>query len=286
MIEDTSPKLEPQVKDILSPVIPAKPGHYPKNWLLGLLIVLVLTGILLAYYYLSLKPNSATGQLSNDIETSHSVMWIGAHADDEMFVAGTLGYLCKDKNYHCSIVSFGASPKMTDGNAKSASFLNNADYIRIQERLKGVKNKCEEKNYDCFVSQWQENGSQAELVKIFQEQNPEIVFTFGTSQEYGAKDIHAATATIAEEAMRLTGGHYHHYYALNTMHLLTIDAEPEIKQATDIIDLNSQWWGYRMEVIGIYAPFYNPNDLLRMVNDKTYQDTLLHRELFVNRTPS
>lgn len=280
----------------------AKIKSQQRKILLGILGVLAVTGLLFVSYRFGrvqvktsdfeprLKPlvtspspqvsTGMMGQLDKDVEVSHSAMWIGAHADDEMFVAGTLGYLCKDKGYRCTIVSFGASPKMKEGNAESANFLNQADYIRIQERLKGGKNNCSEKNYDCFVNQWQENGSQDELAKIIQEKKPDIVFTFGTSQEYGAKDIHAASAFIAQQAMRLAGGVYHHYYVINTMHLLTKDADSEIQKATDIIGLSPQLWGYRMKVIGIYAPFYSPNDLLRMVNDKAYQDTLLHKELF------
>lgn len=226
------------------------------------------------------KTINTKGNLIKNVGLYHSVMWIGAHADDEMFIAGTLGYLCKDNNYKCIIVAFGASPKMREGNASSAGFLNNASYIRIQEQIKGGKNNCSDKSYDCFVDQWEQNGSKDELTKIIKDNNPEIIITFGSGQEYGAKDIHAASDYIAEQAMKSAGGNYQHYYVINTMHLLTKDAQPDIQQASDIIDLNTKLWGYRMKIISIYAPFYAPNDLLKMVNDKTYQDTLLHKELF------
>lgn len=218
-------------------------------------------------------------QLTKDIKNFHSVMWIGAHPDDEMFVAGTLGYLCKDKGYHCTLVSFGSSAKLKPGNKETADFLN-AEYLRIEERIQSKNPKCPDKDFDCFVKAWTENGAQAELEKILLAKKPELIFIFGMEEEYGNKDVHDASGYISKQALGATGLDSHLYYLINTMHLATKDADPRIKLASDILELTPALWKYRMKIISFYAPFYSPNDLLRMVNDKVFQDTLLHKELF------
>ncbi len=218
-------------------------------------------------------------QLTQDIEKHHSVMWIGAHPDDEMFIAGTLGYLCKDKGYDCTLVSFGSNPKLKQGNNQTADYLG-AEYLRIEERIQSKNPKCPDKDFDCFVKTWKENGAQAELEKILLAKKPDLIFTFGMEEKYGNKDVHYASGYISEQALSTTGLDSHLYYLINTMHLATKDADQRIKLASDILELTPKLWKYKMKIISFYAPFYSPNDLQRLVDNEELQKTQLHLELF------
>ena len=219
--------------------------------------------------------------LSDIINTSDSVMWIGPHADDEIFNAGTLGYLTKDLGYAGTIVAFGKKSARLESNNNSSEFLN-MEYIRIADTIYpdvGSVNFPENSISDC-LDLWLEDGTKDELVEILMEKQPDIVFSFEPESQYTIFPLsHAASATIVSMAIEEAGIDCYHFYTLHTIHMKTEEAEDlEELNVTDVIDLNETLWNYKMTVIGFYADNYQT--LQRIVEDQEHQDSLVHKDLF------
>ncbi|MFH1896420.1 MAG: PIG-L family deacetylase [bacterium] len=222
------------------------------------------------------------GTLSKIFETSNSVMWVGPHPDDELFVAGTLGHLCKDLNYNCTIVAFGENPDLIEGNKQSAQFLN-ADYIRLPDIMGKTNHNCGGKknsgeNINCIVESWIKKGIKEELVKIVNEKKPDIVFTFEPESTIEVSQTHVASSMVAKQAIEESKVNPHHYYVIQTPHLAEKDFDKDKSKATDVIELTNKLWSYKMEVIGFYS-FYYPS-LEQLIDDQPYQQSRLHKEVF------
>ena len=108
--------------------------------------VLILAELLFSNYMnqrsLVSQNNVATNSLIDKLKHAYTIMWIGAHPDDELYIAGTLGYFTRDLHGQLIIVSPYYNPKFVNSNEESAKFLGNAIHIRIQEKLNKRLPRC------------------------------------------------------------------------------------------------------------------------------------------------
>jgi LmbE family N-acetylglucosaminyl deacetylase len=216
------------------------------------------------------------GSLAADIGASDSVMWIAAHPDDELYLAGILAYMTKTRAFSGTIVAFGINQKLIEGNADSAFFLGNSDYIRIAERLDLPPINCEK--YDCFVQNWLSNGTKDELVAIIQEKSPDIIFSFEPLDGYLSKPPHAASSYITQLAIEESGINCHYYHYVTTLEETDQKIVNKLKP-TDVFNLGQKTlWNDKLKIIEIYSPFYP--SLQRMIDDQKYQQRLIHKEFF------
>ncbi|MBU0976242.1 MAG: PIG-L family deacetylase [Patescibacteria group bacterium] len=254
--------------------------------LLVLIYSAILAGTIILIVVLVLDKNTSPkdneNTLSDIFKTSSSVMWIGPHPDDELFVAGTLGYLCKDLDYNCTIVAIGENPDFIEANKQSSQFLN-AEYIRLADRIGKIRLDCHYKknskeNIDCIAESWIAGGIEQEITKILSEKKPDIVFTFEPESTIELSQTHAASSIVVKKAIDDSKVSVHHYYVIQTTLLTEESFDKDKSGATDVFDLDTNLWNYKMQVVSFYS-FHYPS-LEKLVNNKTYQQERIHQEIF------
>jgi len=235
----------------------------------------------------SVNPTSTI--LMEDLKNANAVMWIGPHADDELYTGGTLGYATRDLGKKLTIISFNNNPAFYPLNNQSAEFIGNADYIYLLEENEFISamTACE----DCPLNAIQDcaealikAGLKDKLIQVIKNRRPDLIFTFEPTNGYRGSCQHAASAVVAEKAIEEAGINIKHYYILNRDPVFSsylgentpLDPEP----VSDVIELDEKMWGYRMKIFSIYGQIPQYSELLTIANSPEVQSQLLHKEFF------
>ena len=130
----------------------------------------------------------------SNIKQTKTIMWIGAHPDDEVYVAGLLAYASKVEKKKCVIVSFMYMPEKRSLNEESASYLG-CEYVYL-EKISGKT--------------W-EDKLRAVLLKY----RPGIVVTFDPANGFRGLKAHIIAAEITEKLIKKEFKNIRLYYVLS-----------------------------------------------------------------------
>jgi hypothetical protein len=228
-----------------------------------------------------LEKDFITPQLRQDILNSHKIMWIGPHADDEMYIGGILSYLIKDLHYEGIVVAFNKRKDLLLGNKKSSEFLG-VDYIRIADKLYPDKEivTWQGRSIPLLVKYWHKDGTFDELVKILKDKEPDLIFTFDPDNLDNTHSLHhPASAILVNQALMKAGLQCRHYYVLEPLLIKKKEVESkEELQATDVIELDDKLWENKLKILSFYADSYN--GIKEFIENKSKQDEVVHKEFF------
>ncbi|HEC89444.1 MAG TPA: hypothetical protein ENI44_02545, partial [Thermoplasmatales archaeon] len=219
--------------------------------------------------------NSLMGQLKN----ASTIMWFGAHPDDELYTGGTFGYYTRDLDGHLIIVSLYYNPGYVESNIESAEFLGNATYIRIEEQL-GVKlPKCRKWiQLDEIIRELERKGVKDYIKQLILDYKPGIIFGFESTNGFRHSCQHVTMAKLLDEAVKelKKEGYdfFSYYYILNRDPNWFGEENMDPPPVTDIIDLTDEMWNYKLTLFDIYSKFY-PD-----LKNETKINSLEHREYF------
>ena len=119
------------------------------------------------------------GGLEDKLREVDTIMWFGAHPDDELYTGGTFGYYTRDLSGHLIIVSLYYNPKYVESNRESAKFLGNATYIRIEEQLGVNLPRCRKwVQLDEIVRELERKGVKDYIKQLILNYKPGIIFGF------------------------------------------------------------------------------------------------------------
>ncbi len=218
------------------------------------------------------------------LKQAETIMWVGAHADDELYMAGTLGYFTRDLGGHLVIVSLYYNHKFLDCNRMSAKFLGGADYIRIQEKMykeEGVSIyvRCHSwSQLDNVVKELEGAGVKEYLKRLIVSYKPDIVFGFESTNGFRHSCQHVSFAVIVDEAVKelwVEGStFFDYYYVLNRDPNWFGEENIDPPPVTDVINLNDEMWGYKLTLFDIYSKFYPK------LGNAEYRQKLQHKEWF------
>ena len=131
----------------------------------------------------------AVGGLTSRLAQTKSILWIGGHADDELFVGGALGLAVFGSGAHCTIVNLNTNSGFAEANRTVASFLGGADFVTLDGR-------CSCDSVDTAEAQAEvmtQAGVLDALVALLRDRRPEIVLSFSPENR---KCPHAASALL------------------------------------------------------------------------------------------
>jgi len=221
----------------------------------------------------------AINSLIYKLKHAHIVMWIGAHPDDELYVAGTLGYFTRDLHGHLIIVSLYYNPKFVNSNRESAKFLGNAIYIRIQEKLNKKLPRCKSwSQIDSIVRQLKDMGVKDYVKNIILTYKPDIVFGFESTNGFRHSCQHVSFAKIVDKAVKELWAQgykfFDYYYILNRDENLFGEKNMDPLPITDIIELSDKMWSYKLKLFDIYSEYYP------VLRSEKFRASLQHKEWF------
>jgi len=252
--------------------------------LIGILILLCLLGILFKWYISLPTDQYSAGSLEEDLKRAKTIMWIGAHPDDELFTAGTFGYFTRNLHGHLVIVSLYYNPEYVKNNEESARFLGNADYVRIQEEMyekegKMITIKCKNwKQLKDTVRQLEEAGVKEFVKELILQYRPDIVFGFEPTNGFRHSCQHVSMAIIVDKAVyELKSEEYNffdYYYVLNRDPSWFGSKWMDPPPVTDVIYLTDEMWDYKLHVFDIYSEFYP------QLKNEEWLKNLQHKEWF------
>ncbi len=228
-------------------------------------------------------------ELLEKLRRSHTVMWIGAHPDDELYTAGTFGYFTRDLHGHLVIVSLYYNPDYMEDNKKSAQFLGNAEYIWIQkelyERGKKVNVRCHSwDQIDDVVEELEDSGVKDLVEELILKYRPDVVFTFEPTNGFRHSCQHASIARVVDDAVKelRSKGYtfFDYYYVLNRDPNLFGEKNMDPPPVTDVVELNEDMWGYKLSVFKIYSDHYP------VLGNEMFTSKLQHKEWFREVLPS
>ncbi len=103
---------------------------------MAILIVISVIALVSSFWILSRRfrgSRTDTGDsLMSNLEQTKTIMWIGAHPDDEVYIAGLLAYASKVEKKKCAIVSFMYMPEKCSLNKESVLYLG-CEYVYLEK---------------------------------------------------------------------------------------------------------------------------------------------------------
>lgn len=222
--------------------------------------------------------NNVSG-LEDKLREVDTIMWFGAHPDDELYTGGTFGYYTRDLGGHLIIVSLYYNPGYVESNIESAEFLGNATYIRIEEQL-GVKlPKCRKwVQLDEIIRELEREGVKDYIKQLILDYKPGIIFGFESTNGFRYSCQHVTMAKLLDEAVKelKKEGYdfFSYYYILNRDPNWFGEEKMDPLPVTDIIDLTDEMWSYKLTLFDIYSKFY-PD-----LKNETKINSLEHKEYF------
>lgn len=230
----------------------------------------------------SIWPLQSTPKYKNsfweELASAKTIMWLGAHPDDELYTAGTFGYFTRDLKGHLVIVSLYYNPKFVESNDMSAEFLGGADYIRIEEQIGGQLPRCKKWNQlDEVIEELEERGVKDYIKQLVKEYKPDIVIGFESTNGFRHSCQHVTAAKLLDKALlelREDNISISYYYTLNRDPGWFGPEKMDPPPVTDIINLSDEMWSYKLKLFEIYSPFYPT------LSNETWINGLQHREFF------
>lgn len=207
------------------------------------------------------------GNLMSNLEQIKTIMWIGAHPDDEVYVAGLLAYASKVEKKKCVIVSFIYTPEKRSLNEESASYLG-CEYVYL-EKISGKT--------------WEDK-----LRAVLLEYRPEIVITFDPANGFRGLKAHIIAAETTEKLIKKEFKNTKLYYVLNKDPILAqlLNGPQDPTTPTDELNLDisypelgSTLWQAKLHVIAIYK-YAVPACRKIADNVDNLQEKIIHKEFY------
>ncbi|HDM67147.1 MAG TPA: hypothetical protein ENG62_02015, partial [Thermoplasmatales archaeon] len=248
------------------------------NNMLHRLLLLLISLIISLLTPLSLA-NPMDNGLKDKLGEVETIIWFGAHPDDELYTAGTFGYYTKDLKGHLIIVSLYYKPDFVDNNELSARYLGNATYIRIEEQMGKQLPRCRHwDQIDKVVRVLEYMGVKDYIKQLILEYKPGIVFGFESTNGFRHSSQHVTMAKLVDKAvkelMKEGQGFFEYYYVLNRDPGWFGEEKMDPPPVTDVIELNNDMWNYKLRLFEIYSEFYP------MLSNETWINGLQHKEYF------
>lgn len=228
--------------------------------------------------------NITESGLVKDIEDGKSIMWIGPHPDDEMFMSGTFALACGDRGNKCYVLCVvsvdNINPDLNITARKEAIAWFTKTYLT--ERFDLNFSRPPAFNLDDVKKQI---FNKVEAIK------PDIIITFSPYGYFDQQD-HIATSKIVTEVYKQLSYKPKIYYIINMDQDIVVKSQYEYRQypPTDIIDLNvysnklgKTFWEAKVEFLEHYAQ--SIPDLQKLLNSRERMQKNDRKEYFMRVSP-
>src|SRR5262249_15706007 len=124
------------------------------------------------------------------LRNARSIVWVGAHPDDEVVVAPLLAPICRDTPTRCTFIVLthgGSADVRADEDRASASYLN-ALLFHFD-------------NPDGTADQWDANALRSSIATIIRNAGADLVITFDPRHGSSCHPDHRKTAEIVLDAV-------------------------------------------------------------------------------------
>jgi len=180
------------------------------RWLLPALIVgVVIVSVVAAYIWIQGQSEGGASQtetiqtriqtteglkdMRTELEGVRKILWIGPHADDEVYVAGLLRF-ARLEGKDCTIVAYKADNRRKKLNQMSAELLG-CKYI--------------------YMSQYPGKNVEEEIRSILAAESPDLVLTFHPETGFRMNKAHAKVGRLVTEVISTGNYNIKLFYVLN-----------------------------------------------------------------------
>jgi LmbE family N-acetylglucosaminyl deacetylase len=207
--------------------------------------------------------------LKEQLKKSKRVMWVGAHPDDEMFLAGTLSYYTKDVGGEALIVAVYEREEMRECNDKVVDLLGRARYFFLSQLhgpVEDVSRKTPEEALRTFEK------LRSTLSELVEREKPDVLITFEPTNGFRGSKAHAAIGKVASEVAKEKGLPL--YYLINRDPAFFGVKRMDPLPITDVVELSERAWNDKMKIFRIYSVKY------QKLKDPRFTEKLKRVELF------
>ncbi len=221
-----------------------------------------------------------SNNLRRAIDDAKSIMWIGPHPDDEMFISGTLALAGGDKGNKCYCICIVSpddiNPDLNITNRKEAINWFKNTYLEDYTSLNETR-----------PFSWE--NIKTKIQTIIEEIKPDIIITFSPYGYFNQPD-HVATSMTLTELYNSLSYKPEIYYVINMDQDLPLNKKNyEYNQypPTDIINLNvysnklgKTYWNAKIEIWEHYSK--SIPDLALLLNNKKLIEKNDRNEYFMS----